>query len=166
MASLNKRTSRGYTYWAIVESKRVNGKPRPIILEYLGTADNLLARLKDKNEVKVKSYSHGTCLALLNLIKEFDIVKIINKHIPSKQIRNNFTVGASLVLAAIGRICFPTSKDNWYPGWAQYTSLSYLLKKNLKKINSQHFWDQMDKLPIENIPLIEEEIVSKICKYS
>ena len=164
MASLNKRTSRGYTYWAIVESKRVNGKPRPIIVEYLGTADKLLDRLRNQDEIKIKSYNHGACVILLDLIKEFEIIKIINKYIPRKQIRNNLTVGASLILAAIGRICFPTSKDNWYEGWAKNTSLSHLLKMNLKKIKCQHFWDQMDELPVECIPQIEKEIITRIIK--
>ncbi|MBE7444354.1 MAG: hypothetical protein HS132_03590 [Planctomycetia bacterium] len=37
---------RGYKYWYIVESRRVNGKPRPIVLSYLGKADDLLKRLQ------------------------------------------------------------------------------------------------------------------------
>lgn len=30
MASLVQKTAKGYKYWYIVESRRVNGKPRPI----------------------------------------------------------------------------------------------------------------------------------------
>ena len=46
MATLQKKTSRGRTYWQIVESRRVNGKPRPIVLLHLGTAERLLERLQ------------------------------------------------------------------------------------------------------------------------
>ena len=42
MATLQKRKSRGHSYWSIVESRRVNGKLRQVILEYLETAENLL----------------------------------------------------------------------------------------------------------------------------
>ncbi len=40
-----KRTN-GHKYWYIVESRRVNGKPRPIVLAYLGKANDLLRRLQ------------------------------------------------------------------------------------------------------------------------
>lgn len=162
MATLQKRKSRGHNYWSIVESRRINGKPRPVILEYLGTAENLLKRLTEGIPKKVRSYNHGAVAVLLDTAEEFQIVQTINKHLEHKQLRDGFTVGGSLLLAAMGRICRPTSKRNWYEGWAKYTSLSYLLRMSLCKLDSQHFWDQMDALPTERIPLIEEEIVNTL----
>lgn len=159
MATIQKRVSRGRTYWSIVESRRVNGKPRPVILEYLGTAGALLKRLQEGIPNKVRSYSHGAVTVMLDIAEEFQIVQTINRHVKNKQIRDGFTVGGSLLLAAIGRICQPTSKRNWYEGWARHTSLSYLLRMSLNRVDSQHFWDQMEALPPEAIPLIEEEIV-------
>lgn len=162
MATIQKRKSRGHTYWSIVESRRVNGKPRPVILEYLGTAEALLRRLTEGIPQKVRSYSHGAVAVMLDIAEELQIVQTINKHIAHEQLRDGFTVGGSLLLAAIGRICHPTSKRNWYKGWARYTSLSYLLRMSLAKLDSQHFWDQMDALPSAAIPLIEEEIVKTL----
>jgi transposase len=162
MATIQKRKSRGHTYWSIVESRRVNGKPRPVILEYLGTAEALLGRLTEGTPRKVRTYSHGAVAVMLDIAEELQIVQTINKHVPHKQLRDGFTVGGSLLLAATGRICHPTSKRNWYPGWARHTSLSYLLRMSLNKLNSQHFWDQMDALPSEAIPLIEEDIVKTL----
>ncbi|WP_169703050.1 hypothetical protein [Candidatus Kuenenia stuttgartiensis] len=46
MATIQSKNSRGYKYWYIVESRRVNGKPRPIVLAYLGKADDLLKHCK------------------------------------------------------------------------------------------------------------------------
>lgn len=162
MATLQKRKSRGHTYWSIVESRRVNGKPRPVILEYLGTAQALLKRLTEGVPKKVRSYTHGDIAVMLDIAEEFKIVETINKHLKSKPFRDGFTVGGSLLLAAIGRICQPTSKRNWYEGWARHTSLSHLIRMSLKRLDSQHFWDQMDALPTHTIPLIEEEIVTNL----
>jgi transposase len=162
MATLQKRKSRGHTYWSIVESRRVNGKPRPVILEYLGTAEALLKRLTEGVPKKVQSYTHGDVAVMLDIAEEFKIVETINKHLKFKPFRDGFTVGGSLLLAAIGRICQPTSKRNWYEGWARHTSLSYLIRMSLRRLDSQHFWDQMDALPISTIPLIEEEIVTNL----
>lgn len=162
MATLQKRKSRGQTYWSIVESRRVNGKPRPVIVAYLGRADDLLKKLTEGIPKKVRSYSHGAVAILLDVAEQLQIVQIINKHVGHKQLRDGFTVGGSLLLAALGRVCHPTSKRNWYQGWAKGTSLSYLLRMSLTKLDSQHFWDQMDALPVEAIPRIEEEIVTRV----
>ncbi len=40
MATIQSKTTKGYKYWYFVESRRVNGKPRPIVLAYLGKAVN------------------------------------------------------------------------------------------------------------------------------
>ena len=166
MASIQPRVSRGIKYWSIVESKRINGKPRTTILEYLGTADSLLGRLTRDDGRAIRSYSHGDTAALLNIADELGIIKTINDHIPAlnsgkKPMRDGLTVGASLVLAAVGRACKPTSKLGWYD-WCKETSLSYALGMSLKSLDSQHFWDQMDCLPVENIAIIEDSIVKKL----
>lgn len=171
MASLQEKGSRGYKYWQIVESRRVNGKPRPIVLEHLGTADRLLERLRAaEKDYKVKSYSHGAVAALLDIAYKLDIPAIIDKRVKSqrkymsdKPVRNNLTVGMTLLLGAIGRVCMPTSKRGWW-SWAKTTSCEYMLRCSLSKIDSQHFWDLMDALPAESIEEIEEEILKNVRK--
>jgi transposase len=75
-----------------------------------------------------------------------------------KPIRNNLTVGASLMLAALGRACVITSKDGWAQ-WARTTSLEYLLRTNFSKVDSQHFWDSMDAFPVESIENAELKLL-------
>ncbi len=168
MAFLAYRTSRGKKYWSIVESVRLNGKPKHVIIEYLGAADKLLQRLRDSDEMSLKSSAHGDAAALLSIAAELDLVEIINKHVPpgkngKKPMRDGLTVGASFLLAAVGRACRPTSKMGWYDR-AKTTSLEYCLKTSFKKLDSQHFRDQMGFLPTEKIPAIEEEIVARLVR--
>jgi transposase len=171
MATIQSKKSRGHKYWYIVESRRVNGKPRPIVLEYLGRPDDLLKRLQGLSKgLRLKSYSHGAIAALLNVAHELDISSLINQYAKSprpymaeKPIRNNLTVGMTMLLGAIGRVCMPTSKRGW-SDWAKTTTLSYLLRCSLSKIDSQHFWDLMDALPVEAIPKIERELLERIIK--
>jgi transposase len=171
VATIQQKTSRGHKYWYIVESRRVNGKPRPVVLEYLGKPEALLKRLRGLTEnIKVKSYSHGAVAALLDVAQKLDIPAVINKYIesprkymPEKPIRNNLTAGITLLLGAIGRVCMPTSKRGWWD-WARTTSCEYLLRCNLSKINSQHFWDLMDAVPVDAIPKIESELLKRVQK--
>ncbi len=169
MATIQAKISNGHKYWYIVESRRVNGKPRPVVLAYLGKADALLKRLQGFTEaVTLKSYSHGAVAALLRVANELDVCQTINKHVLSsrsymaeKPLRNNLTAGASYLLAAIGRVCMPTSKRGWRE-WAKTTSLEYLLRVNVSKLDSQHFWDHMDALPVEAIEKIEQTLLQRV----
>jgi hypothetical protein len=38
MATIQSKKIKGYKYWYIVESRRVNDKSRPVVLAYLGKA--------------------------------------------------------------------------------------------------------------------------------
>jgi len=171
MATIQSKNSRGYKYWYIVESRRVNGKPRPIVLAYLGKAADLLKRLQGLTEkLRLKSYSHGAVAALLNVANALDVPSVINKHIRSprpycaeKPVRNNLTAGITLLLGAVARVCMPTSKRGWW-NWAKTTTVEYLLRHSLSKIDSQHFWDLMDALPEESIAEIEREFIEKTLK--
>lgn len=172
MATIQAKISRGQKYWYIVESRRINGKPRPVVLAYLGKAETLLQRLQSGSKnLSIKSYSHGLVSALLKEAETLDIVEIINKHVKSRQeklsekpIRNHLTAGATLLLAAIGRVCHPTSKDGWIT-WANSSSLSYLLRKNFSKLDSRHFWDHMDCIPEDSIQKIESEILQSVWEH-
>ena len=171
MATIQPKTSRGHKYWYIVESRRVNGKPRPVVLAYLGKPEALLKRLRGLTEkIKLKSYSHGAVAALLDVAQKLDVPAVINKYIesprkymPEKPIRNNLTAGITLLLGAIGRVCMPTSKRGWW-NWARTTSCEYLLRCNLSKVDSQHFWDLMDAVPVDAIPKIESELLKRVRK--
>ncbi|MCX6930650.1 MAG: IS1634 family transposase [Verrucomicrobia bacterium] len=169
MASLQQKTSRGHKYWYIVESRRVNGKPRPVVLAYLGKAEDLLRRLAGIGSgAGIKSYAHGAVAALLRVAQELEVPSIINQHVhstrtytPDKPLRNDLTVGATLLLGAIGRACLPTSKQAWWE-WAKTTSCEYLLRVALNGMDSQHFWDLMDALPVEAIEKIEQQLLERV----
>jgi transposase len=168
MATIQSKKSRGYKYWYIVESRRVNGKPRPVVLAYLGKAEDLLKRLHGLYELKLKSYSHGAVCALINVAAKLEIVDILNKYVKAsrhyvaeKPVRNNLTAGITLLLGAIGRVCMPTSKMGWW-NWAKTTSVEYLLRCSLSKVDSQHFWDLMDSFPEDAISLAEQEILQRL----
>ena len=173
MATIQSKMSRGHRYWYIVESRRVNGKPRPIVLAYLGKAETLLLRLQQGlgEKLKVKSHSHGAVAALLVVARELDVVAVINRSVhaqrsywPDKPLRHNLTVGITLLVAALGRVCMPTSKRGWWT-WARTTSLEHLLRVNFSKLDSQHFWDLMDCLPEDALEQVELELLRNLQQH-
>lgn len=106
--------------------------------------------------------------ALLDVTAQLQIPALINEYVESvrpymaaRPIRNELTVGMTLVLGAIARVCTPTSKRGWWQ-WAKTTSLEYMLRHALSRVDSQHFWDQMDALPVEAIEQIEQRLLKRV----
>jgi len=177
MASLQRFRVKGHSYWRIVESRRINGKPGIRVIAYLGKADHLLSRLRDLETLEIRSLSHGAVAALFSLGKELDIVGIIDRHLSASgrrsrrrspsgtrlpPLRNDgLSVGQSLLLVALGRACHATSKRA-FATWAKTTTLGDLFSVNLDRLTSQHFWDQMEQLPVEVIAPIEKEILARV----
>ena len=64
MATITKRTNKSGTYYYLVESARVNGKPRIVKQEYLGTA----ARIEEA----VKRLSSGDSIPDPDLVKVYE----------------------------------------------------------------------------------------------
>ena len=127
MASLQKRIVKGKEYWSIVESKRINGKPTPVILEYIGNTKKLFERLKS-GSIKgssLKSYSHGDTQGLLIAAKKLEIEKVLDG-IFKNQTRNGVKRSTCLILAAIQSACRPGSK-NEFGEWFKSTTLPYEL---------------------------------------
>jgi transposase len=176
MASIQRVRVRGYSYWRIVESRRVNGKPRVFVIAHLGKADDLLLRLRAAEHLRLRSRSHGATTAVYALARELDVAGTIDRHLAASGRRDRrqpahvtdprrtperhdgLTVGRSLELVSVGRTCHATSKQG-FAEWARTTTLGDVASVDLDRLSSQHFWDQMDQVPIEVLAAIEREIV-------
>lgn len=161
MASLQRKSSRGYSYWQIVESRRVNGKPRPIVLMHLGTAESLLRRLSDSpaQPVTARVLQFGAVAAVWNLACELDVVGIIDRHVPKRA--QGMSCGQYMLLAAINRCVHPTSKASLYE-WYRTTVLHRLLPASQRQLSSQRFWDHMSYLDEQAIGECEAELLRRV----
>lgn len=164
MASLQKHRVAGRTYWRIVESRRIRGKPRPVPLLYLGSADDLLNRLLQapKGQLRIQSFQHGDVAALKAAADRLQVISIIDRHVP--ETARGLSVGTTLLLAALNRAIRPRSKRGW-AAWAQRTSLHRLFPQvQLEQLTSQFFWDQMHCVKLEALRAIEDELTQVIVK--
>ena len=165
MASLQRHVVDGHTYWRIVESRRINGKPRPVPILYLGTADSLLERLLNApaGRLSVRSFQHGDVAALKAAADRLGVVSIIDRHLPGQSGRRP-SVGTTLLLAALNRAVKPRSKRGWVT-WAATTSLDRIFPGlKVKSLTSQFFWDQMDQVPLDALRSIEGELTRTVVR--
>ena len=165
MASLQKHRVGGRTYWRIIESRRVNGKPRAIPLLYLGSADALLTRLLDApgGDLRIRSVQHGDIAVLMAAADRLGVVSIIDRHVGRKA--RKLTVGTTLLLAALNRAIRPRSKRGW-AAWATRTSLDRLLPGlKVETLTSQFFWDQMDCVAVDALRAIEDDLTRVVVEH-
>ena len=164
MASLDRIRKGNRSYWHIVESRRVNGKPRPVPVMYLGTADQLLELLlgAKNGRLRLKSFQHGDVAALKAMADRLDVVSIIDRQIKNRS-RHALSGGTTLLLAAINRAVEPRSKRGW-SSWAKDTSLARLFAIDPLPLTSQYFWDQMDLVSPTVLEAIENELTGRIVK--
>ena len=168
MASLQAYQSHGIRYYRIVESFRKDGKPSIRVLAHLGRVDDILQRHQEHAEVpvKVSSVSAGAVTAMHRLARELGLAEAINRAIAPQgkvQVRDSLTVGESLVTAMIARACAPRSKRA-FADWAKTTWLPELMDFRAADLTSQHFWDQMDAVPVDKLPEIEQELVREVVR--
>ncbi len=161
--------SHGIQYYRIVESFRNNGKPAIRVLAHLGRVDDILERHQQPQKevpVRISSVSAGAVTAIHHLAQEFDLAGRINRAIsPDEdvQVRDALTVGESLVAAMIARACAPRSKRA-FADWAKTTHLPDLMHFTASDLTSQHFWDQMNAVPVEKLAVIEQELVREVVR--
>jgi len=161
MASLQKRTVKGKEYWSIVESKRINGKPRPIVIEYIGNTKKLLEKIQN-NTMKtcaLKSFSHGDSYALFTVAQKIGVEKILDETF-SPQSQDGIKRSTSLLLAAIHRACKPGSKSK-FADWFCTTSLPYERNILPDSMDSRHFWKQMEGITEKEL-MCAEDAITKI----
>lgn len=166
MASLQRYSSHGQIYWRIVESfRRPDGKPTVRVLMHLGKAEELLARLNEqRGSVRLRSVASGAVDAAWALGSELGCAEIIDQAVKQAgghvRSRDGLSIGQSLLAAAVARLVHPSSKRA-IAEWAAQTSLPERLQVASEVLTSQHFWDQMDRVPEKALSTIEQRIVER-----
>lgn len=160
MSSLVKKTIKGKQYFYIVDSKRVNGKPKIVNQIYVGAVDAVIDMLKDIKGASAPVYSSdfefGASAALYDLALRLDIVGRIDRIAPKRL--QGLTVGQYLLTAMINRALCPVSKsgiEQWYSG----SILSRLMPVSKGQLSCQRFWDNMDNWTVQDIRRFEDEFV-------
>ena len=171
MASFQIVTAKGHRYLRIVESFRdpVTRRPKLRVLRHLGRAEEALRTFAHAEHVALASHTHGSVAAAWRLAQTLDLAALIDAHLPpgaSPARHDGLTVGQSLMLAAVGRACHATSKRG-FAAWAATTTLGDrdLAGVDVTRLTSQHFWDQMHRVPIAALAQIETALVTRVLAH-
>jgi transposase len=146
MATIVAKRKRRQLYYYIVESARVDGKPRIVHQTYLGTAERIAALVQDRTAplpLSITTVDLGLPGALWRAAQQsgvWGVLESLWEKPPSGPSTAHY-----LLLAAIHRICQPGPKTE-VADWYRHTILSSLWGFPAERFTSQEFWDAFDRI--------------------
>jgi transposase len=146
MATVIAKQKRRKLYYYIVESARVEGKPRIVKQTYLGTAERIAELIKDRTAplpLSVTRLDFGLPGALWLAAQQSGVWDVLTSLWPEP--RSGPSTAHYLLLAVLHRICKPgpkTEVEEWY----RHTIVSSLWGFPAERFTSQEFWDCFDRI--------------------
>jgi transposase len=151
MASLVAKKKANQLYYYVVESARVDGKPRIVHQTYLGTAEKVAALVKDRTApvpLEATALDFGLPGALWLAAQKTGVWELLQSLWP--QPRSGPSPAHYLLLAAIHRICQSGPKTE-AAAWYDRTVLRSLWGFAPERFASQEFWDCFDRIQEEDL---------------
>jgi transposase len=166
MPSLVAKKKGNKLYYYVVESARVEGKPRIVHQAYLGTAEKLAEMVRDRTApipLAASMREFGLPTALWAAAQQTGVWDLLHALWPSP--RSGPSPAYYVVLAAIHRICQPGPKTE-VAEWYRSSILSALWDFSPERFTSQAFWDAFEQilpeaeqdLPVEQDPLEQAQL--------
>jgi transposase len=146
MASLVAKKKANTLYYYVVESARVDGKPRIVHQTYLGTAERVAALVKDRTAplpLSATTIEYGLPGALWLAAQNSGVFPLLESLWPKP--RSGPSTAHYLLLAAIHRICHPGPKTE-VADWYRRSVLFSLWGFPPERFSSQAFWDCFDQI--------------------
>ncbi|MGH9622132.1 MAG: hypothetical protein ACRD45_20810, partial [Bryobacteraceae bacterium] len=146
MASLVAKKKANHLYYYVVESARVEGKPRIVQQTYLGTAERVAALVKDRTAplpLSATSIDFGLPGALWLAAQQSGAWEALAAQWPKP--RSGPSTAHYLLLAAMHRICRPGPKTE-AADWYRRTVLHSLWGFPAERFSSQEFWDCFERI--------------------
>jgi transposase len=159
MPSIVGKRRGNQTYYYLVESARVDGKPRIVSQQYLGSAEEVMAKLSGDpagQPVRSQHKRFGDVAAVWSILEGLDVVGLVDDVVP-RYANAGASVGTYLALAALNRVVDPCSKRAFVDWWAT-TAGPRWIKVDDAVLDHRRFWDAMDRLNEEDLRAIETQI--------
>jgi transposase len=147
------------TYYYLVESARVDGEPRIVSQQYLGTAQEVMARLSGAaagEPVRSQHRRFGDLAAVWSVLERLDVVGVVDEVAP-RYANAAASVGTYIALATANRVVDPCSKLAFADWWAT-TAGQRWVKVADAALDHRRFWDAMDRLGEADLRRIETEL--------
>ncbi len=163
MTSIIGKKQNGKTYYYLAESARVDGKPRIVSQRYLGSADEIAARLSEAGPGEPDRTRHltfGDVAAVWSILERLGVAEIVDDVVGSRG-HSPATVGTYIALATLNRVVDPCSKRK-FSDWWRTTAGDRWVKLPATALDHRRFWDAMDAINESDLAEIERRVVARM----
>ena len=146
MASVVAKRKGNKLYYYVVESGRVEGKPRITSQAYLGTAEKLAEMVRDRTApvpLAASAREFGLPAALWWAAQQTGVWQLLTTLWPAP--RSGPSLAHYLLLAAIHRVCEPGPKTE-VAEWYRNSILAPVWGLSAERFSSQAFWDAFEQI--------------------
>src|SRR5664280_2696512 len=160
MASIVGKKRGNKTYYYLVESARVDGKPRIVDQQYLGTSEEVMARLSGAPAGAPERTQHkkfGDLAPVWGILDRLGVVEAIDAVCGPRRSDAGASVGTYLALATLNRVVAPCSKLGFADWWAS-TAGPRFTKVPVAATDHRRFWDAIDTLDTDKLAAAERAI--------
>ncbi|MCA1707528.1 MAG: IS1634 family transposase [Actinobacteria bacterium] len=153
----------GKVYYYLAVSGRVEGKPRIVEQQYLGTAEDIAAAMAGVTAVPTRSkhLAFGDLAAAWWVVEKLKVVETVDAVVGGRRSDAGASVGTYLALAAINRVVDPCSKRAFASWWAT-TAGDHLLKIRASALDHRRFWDAMHAVDAAALARIEARLTQRM----
>src|SRR5579859_766713 len=162
MASIVGKRQGNKTYYYLVESARVGGKPRIVSQHYLGPADEIVARLSESGPGEPDRTRHlgfGDLAAVWGMLERLKVAEIVDDVVGPRRGDAAASVGTYIALATANRVVDPCSKRAFADWWAG-TAGDRFVTLPASALDHRRFWDAMDAISETQLAEIERRVVT------
>jgi transposase len=166
VASLVAKKQGQRTYYYLVESARVGGKPRIVSQRYLGSAEEVAARLSQAGPGEPERTRHlafGDLAAVWGMLARLDYAGIVDEVAGERRADASASVGTYLALACANRVVAPRSKRAFADWWAT-TAGDRLARVPQAALDHRRFWDAMDAVGQAALTTIERRLAAAMAR--
>ena len=160
MTSIVGKKRGNQTYYYLVESARVDGKPRIVDQQYLGSAEEVMAKLSGAPEGSPTRTQHkkfGDLAAVWGVLQRLKVIETIDEVCGPRRADATASVGTYLALATLNRVVAPCSKLG-FAHWWDTTAGPRFTKVPVSATDHRRFWDAMDQLDTDKLATVERAI--------
>ncbi len=164
MASIVGKRQGSKTYYYLVESARVGGKPRIVSQRYLGPAEEVIARLEGTGVGEPDRSRHlyfGDLAAVWSMLERMRVAEIVDEVVGARRADAAASVGTYVALAVANRIVDPCSKLGFAQWWHK-TAGDRWVRLGAAALDHRRFWDAMELISAEQLVEIERRIVAHV----
>ena len=163
MPSIVGKRQGNQTYYYLVESARVDGKPRIVSQQYLGSAAEVMAKLAGApggEPVRSQHKSFGDLAAVWSVLERLDVAGVIDAVVP-RYANAGASVGTYIALATANRIVAPCSKLA-FGDWWDTTAGPRWVKLRGAVLDHRQFWKAMDRIDTPDLAVIEAALGARM----